>query len=99
MCQNRRQNWTVVQQGRAEVPAENVADPPHVLHVERLIKAKTMADNGDYFSGGVSTCEEQRRIPRCEMQEQKGHGGDPEEDRDQVEDPAQDVISHQTDSA
>ncbi len=78
----------------AEIAGQDMAQPEHVLHRQRLVEAILLLEQLDRLGRGVRRHHGAERIARRDVDEQEDEHGDAERDGDYVKDPANDVCGH-----
>ena len=92
--QDEGQDLGALLEGDAEIALEDLAQPLDVLDVDRLVEPEGFAQVGDILGAGGETEEGLGDVPGDQFHQEEDDEGDPEEDRDQTEQPAQNVGRH-----
>ncbi len=88
------QHRTLHPERAAEIALEDAADPVQILDVERPVEAELGAQAREIFLRGLRSEHHLRRVSRREVQDEEHDQRDAQQDRPQVQEPAQKITAH-----
>jgi hypothetical protein len=93
-AQQQRQHRAPALHGTSEVAGEDVAEPGDVLHHDGLVERELLAQGRDRLRVGVQAQQRHGRIARHQPDQEERHHRRPEQDRDQREQPFEEIAGH-----
>ena len=92
--QHERQDLGPLLQGVLEVAVQHPPEPPQILEVDRLVQTERLPQVGDVFWSRVQSEQRLGDVAGNQLHQEENDDGDPEQNRDQQEQPAKDVGRH-----